>query len=255
MAVVLWQLEISHYNEKARWALDHKGIAHVRRSALPALHQVQALVLTRGRHRRLPILELDGRRIPDSTAIIAALEEYRPDPPLYPADPGDRARALALEDFFDEELAPAVRAFGFAETLPDLDAAAAAVVPGAGRLRRGVVRAGLPVLRPLMRRDYGAQPGAAAVARARIVAAMDRLEAELDGRDHLVGDAFTVADLSAAALFTPILAPPGRQYMPPLGAPAVLELRAELEGRPGGAWVADTYARHRGTSMEVRARR
>ena len=25
---VLWQLEISHYNEKARWALDYKGVAH-----------------------------------------------------------------------------------------------------------------------------------------------------------------------------------------------------------------------------------
>lgn len=253
MAVVLWHIEISHYNEKARWALDYKGIPHVRRAPLPALHELYALALTGGRHRRLPILELDGRRIPDSTAIIAALEEYRPDPPLYPADPDARARALALEDFFDEEIAPAVRAFGFAHTLNDLDAAAEAALPSAGPAGRRLVRAVLPVLRPLVRRDYGAQVGAAAAARSRIVAGMDRLEAELDGRDHLVGEAFTVADLTAAALFTPILAPPGRPYLPPLRAPAVLELRAELEARPGGTWVVDTYARHRGTSMEVRS--
>jgi hypothetical protein len=29
---VLWHLEISHYNEKVRWALDYKGVAHVRRA-------------------------------------------------------------------------------------------------------------------------------------------------------------------------------------------------------------------------------
>ena len=43
---------------------------------------------------------------------------------------------------------------------------------------------------------------------------MDRLEAELDGGDHLVGDAFSVADLTAAALFTPLIRPPERPFMP-----------------------------------------
>jgi hypothetical protein len=32
---VLWQLELSHYNEKVRWALDLKRIDHVRRPLLP----------------------------------------------------------------------------------------------------------------------------------------------------------------------------------------------------------------------------
>jgi hypothetical protein len=31
---VLWQFRLSHYNEKARWALDYKGIPHERRSLL-----------------------------------------------------------------------------------------------------------------------------------------------------------------------------------------------------------------------------
>jgi len=29
---VLWHFPISHYNEKARWALDWKGIPHLRRA-------------------------------------------------------------------------------------------------------------------------------------------------------------------------------------------------------------------------------
>jgi glutathione S-transferase len=58
----------------------------------------------------LPILWLDGRAIGDSTRIIAALEEHYPEPPLYPADAAARERALALEDYFDEQLGPALRA-------------------------------------------------------------------------------------------------------------------------------------------------
>ena len=66
-----------------------------------------------------------------------------------------------------------------------------------------------------------------------------------------MGDAFSVADLTAAALFTPLLAPPERQYQPPRSAPAVVALRAELEARPGGEWVHEMYARHRGRSAAV----
>jgi glutathione S-transferase len=250
---VLWHIEVSHYNEKARWALDVKQVPHVRRAPLPGLHGLYALALTRGATRRLPILDLDGRRIADSTAIIAALEASRPEPPLYPADPGERERALALEDFFDETLAPAVRSFAWFHTLPDADASVAAVMTGAGAVPRRAMRATAPLFRPLVRRDYGADAAGAARARERILAAMDRIVAEVGPRGHLVGDSFGVADLTAAALFTPLLAPPERPYAPPLRAPAVLELRRELEARPGGAWVAEMYARHRGTSAEVAA--
>jgi hypothetical protein len=83
----LWQIPVSHYSEKARWALSHKEIEHERRSPLPGSHMLVALWLTRGAQYTLPVLTLDGRHIGDSTAIIAELERRRPDPPLYPADP------------------------------------------------------------------------------------------------------------------------------------------------------------------------
>ena len=46
----------------------------------------------------VPVLELDGRVIPDSTAIIEEVERLHPDPPLYPAD---RARREEVETFVD----------------------------------------------------------------------------------------------------------------------------------------------------------
>jgi glutathione S-transferase len=212
---------------------------------------VKAGLLTRGAQRRLPVLQLDGRRIGDSTAIIAALEQYAPDPPLYPADAGDRARALELEDWFDEQLAPALRRFVWHHTLPDTDAVVASLFTKRSPARERFLRATAPVMRIGVRRDYDVTERSAERARNEIVAAMDRVEAELQPSGYLVGDRFSVADLTAAALFTPVLAPPERPYAPRTLAAPVLELREELSARPGGEWVREMYRRHRGESAEV----
>src|SRR5436305_13917651 len=93
----------------ARWALDFKQVAHVRRSLLPTSPRA-ILFSLRG---TLPVLDLDGRRIVDSTRIIEALEHRHPEPGLYPADPAERERALALEDFFDEHAGHDLRRAAF----------------------------------------------------------------------------------------------------------------------------------------------
>lgn len=103
---LLWHIPLSHFSEKDRWALDHKRIPH-HRQVLGPDYLIRAWRAT-GRGT-LPILFLNGRAIGDSTHIIAALEEHYPESPLYPDDAA-RQRALALEDYFDEQLGPAVRA-------------------------------------------------------------------------------------------------------------------------------------------------
>ena len=233
---VLWHLEASHYSDKVRWALDHKRLPHARRAVIPGFQAPVAKLLSG--QPRLPVLELAGRRISDSTRIIAALEEHVPQPPLYPADPALRERALALEDFFDEKVAKAVRGFLFEQAGRRPQDMLAALAPSATGVRRAFMLGVFTVLGPLARRYYR---GTAEQVRA----GMDRLEQELDGCDHLVGDRFTVADLTAAAVFTPLLAPPQRPH-PPRSLPAeALALREELTARPGGRWVFETYARYR----------
>jgi glutathione S-transferase len=251
---VLWHIELSHYNEKARWALDYKGIPHVRKAPLPGLHGPYAMAVTRSTHRRLPVLVLDGRRIGDSTDIIAALEEYKPDPPLYPSDPADRARALELEDYFDEKVATAVRSYNWHYTIDDADLVADSLFTGdrGGRGAR-LMRRTVPVIKPLVRRDYRANEASAERSAAAIRAAMDLVEREVGPSGYLVGDSFSVADLTGAALLTPLLVPPERQYPPPRVAPEVQELRSEMEARDGGKWVFEMFRRHRGVSAELAA--
>src|SRR5438309_7128335 len=104
---LLWHIPLSHFNEKVRWTLDYKHIAH-HRQVLGPDYLIRAWRAT-GRGT-LPILFLHGQAIGDSTHIIAVLEEHYPEPPLYPGDAAARQRALALEDYFDEHLGPALRA-------------------------------------------------------------------------------------------------------------------------------------------------
>ena len=244
---VLWHIPISHYSEKARWALDHKDVEHERRAPPPGLHMGVALWLTRGAHKTFPILELGGRCIGDSTAIIAALEEAFPDTPLYPQDPGERERALELEDWFDEELGPPVRLLGWHEVLRARmqGELAEPYLPRALRGRAAARRAVAGYTSVFAGLRYGVKSEqAAAAARDKIVAALDRLEAELDGRDHLAGDSFTVADLTAAALFYPLVLPAEGPSLPvPSGE--YERFQDSLAERPGFQWVAEMFRRHR----------
>ena len=45
---------------------------------------------------RVPVIEEDAWLLPESSVILEYLEERYPDPPLLPADPGDRALARVL---------------------------------------------------------------------------------------------------------------------------------------------------------------
>jgi glutathione S-transferase len=105
-----------------------------------------------------------------------------------------------------------------------------------------------------MRRRFQINPEAAANSRAKIVAAIDRLEREISASGYLVGDFFTVADLTAAALPYAVARPPEFPYAMVADDDLPISLRELLDSlaqRPGGRWVAEIYRRHRGASAEL----
>ena len=243
----LWQIDVSHYSEKARWALAWKGVEHRRRSPVPGAHMAVALWLTRGAHYTFPVLSIDGKRIGDSTAIVAALEERYPEPPLYPADIAERRRALELEEFFDEELGPYIRQLAWYEFGNDPDSFAKLMEQTAPKplARFGGATAAYARAYTALRFRAG-DAAEAERGRAMVLAALDRLEAELGDGEYLVGERFCVADLTAASLFYPLALPDeGPLNADSPSAKGFEAFRRPLAERRGVKWVTEMFHRHR----------
>lgn len=243
----LWQIDVSHFSEKARWALAWKGVEHRRRSPVPGAHMAVALWLTRGAQYTFPVLSIDGRGIGDSTAIVAALEERHPEPPLYPAEIAQRRRALALEEFFDEELGPQIRQLAWYEFGNDPERFAELMQRTAPKPLARFSRPTAAYARAYTALRFRAGDAQEAErGRAKVLAALDRLEAELGDGDYLVGEGFSVADLTAASLFYPLAQP--EEGPLPAGSSAAKgfeAFRQPLEQRRGLVWVREMFRRHR----------
>jgi glutathione S-transferase len=249
---VLYHIEISHYNEKARWALDYKQVPHERRAPPPMLHTFWALALTR--KPTFPVLKLNGKAIGDSTRIIEELERQYPEPPLYPEDPAERRRALELEDFFDEELGPYIRRWIFHEGLQHLTVRefADGALGNSPAAVRTMMTASGPLVRRGLRLRYGINARDASIAREKTVAAFTRIEEEVQPSGYLVGDRFSVADLTAAALTFPLVRPPEAPHRFEGRLPdPVAAVRAELSERESFKWVEEIYRKHRGVSAAI----
>jgi glutathione S-transferase len=241
---LLWHLKVSHYNEKARWALDYKRFPHRRRAVHPGVHPLIAKRLTGG--ETLPILVLDGEAIGDSSRIIETLERRKPDPPLYPSGAEERRRALELEEFFDEELGPYSRILAMHHALPDPDLWLSTFMPDLRGRARDAARAGFGGIRKQIEGQFGLSEETVAGAFAKVRAAGERFKAEVGEGGHLVGDRFTVADLTLAALVAPLVAPPQFPYpQPQRDHPRYAPVRDALAESGLLDWARDTYARHR----------
>jgi glutathione S-transferase len=109
------------------------------------------------------VLKLDRVCVGDSTRIIEALEREYPEPPLYPRDEDERRGALALEEYFDEQLGPYIRRWLFHEelvSLPSGDFVEGALGSAPGAVKTAM-RATGPVGRGMLRLRYGINDEAA----------------------------------------------------------------------------------------------
>jgi glutathione S-transferase len=94
----VWRVQYSTNVERVSIALAHKGLetewADVPYDDRTEIERVSGQSL-------VPVLEHDGRVIPDSTAILRYLEKLRPDPPLWPRRAALRAESDIFVDWFN----------------------------------------------------------------------------------------------------------------------------------------------------------
>ncbi len=238
---------VSHYCEKARWALDRAGVVYREERHPPVLHILA--VRRAGGRRTAPVLVTDEGALTDSSDILAWADRRPGAPRLYPDDAAARAAVEALETRFDEELGPHVRRFAYAHLLPDRALGRRLLTPGAPRLERALFSLATPAFTWAMRRAMRITPEGGERSRARVEGVLGEVEALLaDGRPYLAGDAFGAADLTFAALVAPLVAPP--EYGAPLPAldalpPALRGACEAYRARPAGAFALALYRRHR----------
>jgi glutathione S-transferase len=244
-AVTLHQFRYSHFNEKARWALDFKGIAHRRVSVLPgphrgAMHQLSGQNST-------PVLEIDGTVVAGSAAIIDALEQRWPTPALYPVDPAERARALEIQQHFDKVVGPSARTALYAELLDEQWFLSGLFSEEQPLARRLPYRVAFPLVARLIRKGYRVNdPAAVSRSHEETDKALDFVAANAGPTGHLVGDAFSVADLACAALLAPLVNPAHPDMRWPEPHPARVHRHIEhWRAHPCAAWVLGCYERYR----------
>jgi glutathione S-transferase len=247
---ILYQFPISHFCEKTRWNLDAKGLPYTVENLVPGAHLLVTRRLTKGRGS-VPVLVDQGVVLGDSSDIALHLERTYPSTPaLVPASGPARQRCLELEAYFDEVAGKHVRRWMYAQ----LFEAGTDLMPlmfGAFSSPVRLLGRGLfPVLKVLIRRQYRLTPDKVAESRVKLLEGLDRLERELEGEPsrYLVGSSLSLADLTAAALYSPLVGAEDSPYEPRPGEhvpAAVAELRADVRARPAGRWVLRLYREDR----------
>jgi glutathione S-transferase len=125
----------------------------------------------------VPVLVLDdGTTIADAIAICQYIEELHPDPPLIGSSPQERAVVTALNRQIERD--------GFF-----------AAMDAFRNTAKGLKGRALPGPH-----DYEQIPDLAERGRARIGHFFRDMDVRLSGRDYVVGDRFTMADISAMVL-------------------------------------------------------
>jgi glutathione S-transferase len=104
----LYVMPISNSAAAGVAMVAHKSIPHRLVTLMPGLHPL--LVRFAGFEGfTVPALELDGRKVQGSRRIARFLDEVRPEPPLFPAEPEPRAAVEEAERWGEQAFQPVPR--------------------------------------------------------------------------------------------------------------------------------------------------
>ncbi len=252
----LLTIPFSHYNERARWALQHHGVVAHERRYLPMMHMgpvrrtvppEQRAPDKTGSGLSTPVLVLDdGTVINDSSRIVQWADETHgtEDTTLYPASLRDDI--LAFEQRLHDDLGPDTRFLAYWFVLADAPAFAELVKHNVGWWQRAAFAVGSPAAKAGMRKRFGLTPTRYEKVRGRVEAAADELSETLGEKAYYFGDRFTAADLTAATMLAPTLVPlPGYGAHMPQPRGEYGAMREQLLSTPAGAHAMRMFEAHR----------
>lgn len=240
--ITLYQMPVSHFCEKIRWALSYKRLPHKFCSRPPGLHMGMAKKLSG--QTALPIIKEAGTVVHGSSAIIDYLDEQFPRFPLTPSDPNDRQKAIAWEQWAGEEIGPAVRVLCYAVLLERPELLKPMLAYGGPWYSRFFLDRAYPKLKTVLESRLNIHEGGVSKATETLTRAVEKQLNAQSALAPILDSGFCRADLAIASLWAPMF------QMEKFGVPWPETIPKELADfaaqfsdlRP---WVAHIYAKYR----------
>jgi glutathione S-transferase len=218
-------IPVSHYSEKARWAMDYLKIPFQELPHMPPFHSGAT---KKYGGTSVPVLVTDTGVATDSTDILRYLDRLYPKK-LYPVAPELHLLGNELERLFNDTLGVQTRRWGYSYVLTPklLYPKWTFGVPLWEKLLFPII---FPKVNTIVRERFEITETSAAESYREIEIVFDRVNNLLtDGRKYLLGDKFSAIDITFAALAAPILQPP-EQHIPPSSMESLpVQMQADIQ--------------------------
>lgn len=245
---LLYVFSISHYCEKARWALDWSEIAYQTQCMMPVAH-MEVMQKLGAAGTSVPLLQTQDTLVHGSDAILDWIDKQPSSARGNLAPPSElNAQCQALEKRLDELVGVHARRYFYSEALVEHPDTVLSIF--CHQLPAEDVQAltqNWPVVCELMigAMNLGYEQGQES--RQILEVELDWLDGLLaDKRQFLVGNRFSRADITAASLLAPLALPPEHPTYSMLQIPP--RAQADFERwaqRPIAHWVRETYRKFR----------
>jgi glutathione S-transferase len=238
-------LQISPFNELARWSLERCGIAYREEPQALIWHTIASR--RAGGKGTTPVLICGDEIVPESAEIVEWADRNSGPLRLFPSGPeGEEARQLMVR--LISELGPETRRIAWTHLIDDLELAdrywGHELAPGQRRAQPFLLRIARPAIRRRMRLG-GAELDGVPV---RVSEIFDEIAARLDGRRFLFGETLSAADIAFAAMASPAILP-DRGFPVPLPDPeamsTVTPIIDALRAHPAGQFALRLYREER----------
>jgi glutathione S-transferase len=245
-------IPISHYCEKARWALDRVGMPYREERHVQGIHRLAAR--RAGGGGTVPVLVTHDGVLRQSGQILRWVDDRTPkEQRLFPAERGARDEAESLCRRLDEGLGPWGRRLMYMHMLGQRELALRFNNAGVPGWEDRAIRHGWPLMARFVRHAVGIRPGIEVEDEQAVRREFDFVAARLaDDRPYLCGGRFGAADLTFAALSASVVMPP--EYGVPLPQPDMLgpptaALVERMREHPAGRYALKLFVDHRVTAL------
>jgi len=239
----LYTFLISHFSEKARFALDLSGLRYEEKRLLPGAH----VLTTRRIAKRssVPILVDRDDVVQGSSAILDRLSSRHAYHALDVA-PEHAARAKEIEELADRAFGRGTQTLFYNVLLESPEIVARLWTQRGPRWGRAFYALAMRFIAPQVKKAYRINDVDVEKARGAYERAFDEIDREIESRSYFFDDKLSRADVTVAALLAPLVQPREHPFeWPSDRLPKMEAFAGNFRDRPTWKYVERIYREHR----------